>query len=80
VWRFHMSPDERLRLGPNNPARGEHRGDCAERLRRGDRIGLTGRLEQDEYRRPGGAWQVDHAVLSDQLDLPPETTKDEEEQ
>src|SRR5207302_9521425 len=54
--------------------------DCAERLRRGDRVGLTGRLEQDEHRRPGGAWQVDHAVLSDQLDLPPETTKDEEEQ
>jgi single-stranded DNA-binding protein len=43
--------------------------DCAERLRRGDRIGVTGRIEQDRHRTPEG-WQVDHSVLIDQLDLP----------
>ena len=43
--------------------------DCAERLRRGDRIGLTGRLEQDRYRGEGGDWLVEQAVLIDQLDL-----------
>jgi single-stranded DNA-binding protein len=52
---------------------------CAERLRRGDRIGVTGRIEQDRHRTPEG-WRVDQSVLIDQLDLPPETTKDEEEQ
>ena len=53
--------------------------DCAERLRRGDRIGVTGRIEQDRYRTPEG-WQVDHSVLIDQLDLPPETTTNSEEE
>lgn len=53
--------------------------DCAERLRRGDRIGVTGRIEQDRHSTPEG-WQVDHSVLIDQLDLPPETKKDEEDQ
>ncbi len=43
--------------------------DCAERLRRGDRIGLTGRLEQDDYRTGGGDWRVERAILIDQLDL-----------
>jgi single-stranded DNA-binding protein len=28
--------------------------DCAERLRRGDRIGVTGRIEQDKHRTPEG--------------------------
>jgi single-stranded DNA-binding protein len=52
--------------------------DCAERLRRGDRIGVTGRIEQDKYRTREG-WRVDHSVLIDQLDLPPETRNSEEE-
>ena len=43
--------------------------DCAERLRRGDRIGVRGRIDQDRHRTPEG-WQVDHSVLIDQLDLP----------
>jgi single-stranded DNA-binding protein len=43
--------------------------DCAERLRRGDRIGLTGRLEQDRSRSPNGQWVVENAILVDQLDL-----------
>jgi single-stranded DNA-binding protein len=50
--------------------------DCAERLRRGDRIGVTGRLEQDKYRTPEG-WRVKHSVLIDQLDLPPVSANDE---
>ncbi|HEX8745100.1 MAG TPA: single-stranded DNA-binding protein [Thermoleophilaceae bacterium] len=53
--------------------------DCAERLRRGDRIGLTGRLEQDKHRTPQG-WRVTHSVLIDQLDLPPERTTDDSEE
>ncbi|TML33047.1 MAG: single-stranded DNA-binding protein [Actinobacteria bacterium] len=53
--------------------------DCAERLCRGDRIGVTGRIEQDKHRTSEG-WRVDHSVLIGQLDLPPETKKDEEEQ
>jgi single-stranded DNA-binding protein len=44
--------------------------DCAERLRRGDRLGLTGRLERDEYRAESGEWLVEYAVLADQLDFP----------
>ena len=47
--------------------------DCAERPRRGDRLGLTGRLEREEYRTAGGERRVDHAVLVDQLDLMPAT-------
>lgn len=43
---------------------------CVERLGPGDRVGLSGRLERDVYRTPEGEWQVDHAVLIDQLDLP----------
>jgi single-stranded DNA-binding protein len=53
--------------------------DCAERVRRGDRIGVTGRIEQDKHRTPEG-WQVDHSVLVDQLDLPPEQKEPKEEQ
>jgi single-strand DNA-binding protein len=53
--------------------------DCAERLRRGDRIGVTGRIEQDKYRTREG-WRVDHSVLIDQLDLPPEQKESKEEQ
>jgi single-stranded DNA-binding protein len=53
--------------------------DCAQRLRRGERIGVTGWAEQDGHRTPEG-WRIDHSVLIDQLDPPPETTKDEEEQ
>jgi len=49
--------------------------DCVERLHRGDRIGVTGRIEQDKYRTPEG-WPVDHSVLTDQLDLPPEATQE----
>ncbi len=43
--------------------------DCAERLRRGDRIGVTGRIAQDRHRTPEG-WQAEYSVLIDQLDLP----------
>lgn len=43
--------------------------DCAERLRRGDRIGLTGRIEQDGNRTEDGQWLVEQAVLIDQLDF-----------
>jgi single-stranded DNA-binding protein len=43
--------------------------DCAERLHRGDRIGLTGRLEQDRSRSPNGQLVVENAILVDQLDL-----------
>jgi hypothetical protein len=53
--------------------------DCAERLRRGDRIGVTGRIEQDKHRTPEG-WRVDHSVLIDQLDLPTGTTNQREEE
>ena len=53
--------------------------DCAERLRRGDRIGVTGRIEQDRHRTSEG-WRVDHSVLIDQLDLPPERKEPKEEQ
>ncbi|MDQ3933689.1 MAG: single-stranded DNA-binding protein [Actinomycetota bacterium] len=53
--------------------------DCAERLRRGDRIGVTGRIEQDRHHTPEG-WRVDHSVLIDQLDLPPEQKEPKEEQ
>ena len=45
--------------------------DCAERLRRGDRIGLTGRIDQDDYRTAEGEWRVERAVLIDQLDFFP---------
>jgi single-stranded DNA-binding protein len=38
--------------------------DCAQQLRRGDRIGVTGRIEQDRHRTPEG-WRVDHPVLID---------------
>jgi single-stranded DNA-binding protein len=53
--------------------------DCADRLRRGDRIGVTGRIEQDKHRTPEG-WRVDHSVLIDQLDLSPEITKERKEE
>lgn len=43
--------------------------DCAERLRRGELIGLTGRLEHDEHRTEDGRWLVEQAILIDQLDL-----------
>ena len=43
--------------------------DCAECLQRVDRIGLTGRLEQDQCRGEDGEWLVEQAVLIDQLDL-----------
>ena len=46
---------------------------------RGDRIGVTGRIEQDKHRTPEG-WRVDHSVLIDQLDLPPEQKEPKEEQ
>jgi single-stranded DNA-binding protein len=53
--------------------------DCAERLHRGDHVGVTGRLEQDKYRTPEG-WRVKHSVLIDQLDLPPEDEKQRREE
>ena len=53
--------------------------DCFERLHRGDRIGLTGRLDQDQYVTPEGERRVDHSVLIDQLDLPPEDKQQHEE-
>lgn len=43
--------------------------DCAERLRRGHRLGVTGRLEQDRYRVPDGGWRTKHLVLADQLEF-----------
>jgi single-stranded DNA-binding protein len=42
---------------------------CAERLKRGDRIGLSGRLERDDYLIDEGEWRTDHGVLVEQLDL-----------
>ena len=48
--------------------------ECANQLGMGDRIGLAGRLEREVYRTPKGEWQVDHAVLIDQLDLPTRPT------
>jgi single-stranded DNA-binding protein len=53
--------------------------DCAERLRRDVCIGVTGRIEQDRHSTPEG-WRVDHSVLIDQLDLPPEQNESKEEQ
>jgi hypothetical protein len=38
-----------------------------------------GRIEQDKHRTPEG-WRVDHSVLIDQLDLPPEQKEPKEEQ
>ena len=32
--------------------------DCAERLRRGDRLGVTGRIEQDKHRTPEGGGSI----------------------
>jgi single stranded DNA-binding protein len=52
--------------------------EAAGRLRRGDRIGLSGRIERDERTR-GGERRVDQAVLIDQLDLLTPTTTDPEE-
>lgn len=42
---------------------------CAERLKRGDRIGLSGRLERDDYVIAEGERRADHGVLVEQLDL-----------
>jgi single-strand DNA-binding protein len=42
--------------------------ECAARLHRGDRVGLSGRLERDEYRTDKGEWLIEHAVLVNQLD------------
>jgi single stranded DNA-binding protein len=42
---------------------------CAERLKRGDRIGLSGRLERDDYVVAEGERRTDHGVLVEQLDL-----------
>jgi single-stranded DNA-binding protein len=46
--------------------------DCAERLRRGDRIGVTGRIEQDKYRTPEG-WRASDRSL--RRPLPPPTAR-----
>jgi single-stranded DNA-binding protein len=43
--------------------------DCAERLRRGHRLGLTGRLEQNRYKTPEGDWRVERLILADQLEF-----------
>jgi single-stranded DNA-binding protein len=51
---------------------------CADQLASGDRVGVSGRLEREIYRAPEGEWQVDHAVLIDQLDLPAKRTNKEE--
>lgn len=48
--------------------------ESAERLKQGDTLGLSGRIERDEYRTPDGERRVDHAVLIDQLDLPAAVT------
>jgi single-stranded DNA-binding protein len=48
--------------------------ESAERLKQGDTLGFSGRIERDEYRTPEGEWRGDHAVLIDQLDLPPTET------
>jgi single-stranded DNA-binding protein len=50
--------------------------DCAERLRRGDRIGVTGRIEQHKYRTRKG-WRVKHSVL---IELPPKQPTPHEEE
>jgi single-stranded DNA-binding protein len=52
--------------------------ECANRLGPGDRVGLAGRLEREAYRTPKGEWQVDQAVLIDQLDLPTRPTDEHE--
>jgi hypothetical protein len=44
--------------------------ESAECLKHGDTLGLSGRIERDEYRTPKGERRVDHADLIDQLDLP----------
>ena len=44
--------------------------ECAARLRAGDAVGVSGRIEREEYRTRDGEGRVDHAVLIDQLDLP----------
>jgi single-stranded DNA-binding protein len=54
--------------------------ECANRLGPGDRVGLAGRLEREVYRTPKGEWQVDHAVLIDQLDLSTRPTDEHEEE
>jgi single-strand DNA-binding protein len=51
--------------------------ESAARLRKGDRIGLAGRLSREEYRAKGGERRVDHAVLIEQLDLPVNDPKEE---
>ncbi len=48
---------------------GNYAHECAEKLKEGDRIGLSGRLEVDEHRTEGGAWDAAHGVLIDQLDF-----------
>jgi single-stranded DNA-binding protein len=58
----------------NVAAYGADARESAERLKQGDTLGLSGRIERDEYRMPDGEWRVDHAVLVDQLDLPPAET------
>jgi single-stranded DNA-binding protein len=53
--------------------------ECAERLRRGDQIGVTGRIAQDKHRTSEG-WRAEYSVLIDQLDLPPEMTTHSKEE
>jgi single stranded DNA-binding protein len=54
--------------------------ECAARLRAGDAIGVSGRIEREEYRTREGQRRVDHAVLIDQLDLLSTTSANSEEE
>ena len=54
--------------------------ECAAQLRAGDAMGVSGRIEREEYRTRDGERRVDHAVLVDQLDLPTTVTDDSKEE
>lgn len=42
---------------------------CAQRLSQGSRIGLSGRLDANQYRGASGRWETAFGVLIDQLDF-----------
>ena len=48
---------------------GDEARECAERLRQGSRVGLSGRLAVDAERSEDGAWEESHGVVRDQLDF-----------
>lgn len=48
---------------------GQEARDCAEKLVAGDRVGLSGRLDVDDYLSGAGGWEASHGVVIDQLDI-----------